>query len=485
VRQRSFGVVVCVAGEHKYKVRFENDLEKVCFSISLRVESHELGVPLMDSLHLLPAAQQEEAQGGAEDADDEEEEEENDFRDMLAGIEDGALPTDCNIEADESKYLFGHQHEFLENLSGRSSSPTNNLWFDTPTAEVATAAAAVDAAAAIGTIAPSRSDPSPIATAAATAATDAGPVENPGINTGGGADATDGASHVQKLRHWKQKIKEMQGTYVEIKSKNQMVKWTIIEDVDPPMMHGPAERSDLRIQDFDFENMPRDEVFARMFFHLMWIGIDEQVVKFKSAIDEHNESIRVSRQRIKIFSKSELIVKYAVFVAAAGFSEKGIHLFDTLADVNSFSPPPSFSNYMKFHRFKVWKQFIVKVNEDKAYERDGNPWWKFAIAIDGFNDVCLNKITTSLWDILDESMSSFRKRTTATGTLPNISFIFRKPEPLGIEFKCVPCPVIGTMKWLKMSRRARVVDVVLLVVQQASGSTPSVYRGFSPQWFSP
>jgi hypothetical protein len=31
VRQRLFGVVVCSAGEHTYKVRFENDLEKVCF----------------------------------------------------------------------------------------------------------------------------------------------------------------------------------------------------------------------------------------------------------------------------------------------------------------------------------------------------------------------------------------------------------------------------------------------------------------------
>jgi hypothetical protein len=445
-----FRVVVCAAGEHTCKVRFENDLEKVCFSTSLRVESHDLGVPLIESLPLLPAAQQENAQGSAKDTEDEDEEEENDFWDMLAGIEDGALPSDCNIEADEYEDVFGHQHEFLENLSGRSSSPTNNLWIDTPAAEVATAAA-VAAAAAIGTIVPSSdpsSDPSsPIATAAV-ATTDAGPVENPDLNTGG--YAMNGTSHVQKLRRWKQKIKEMQGTSVEIKSKNQILKWTIIEDVDPPMMHGPAERSNLGIQDFYFENMPRNEVFARMFFHLVWIGIDEQFVKLNAAINEHNESIRVSRQRIKIFSKSELIIGYALFVASARFYEKGIHLFDTEADVNSFFSPPSFSNYMKFHRFKVWKQFIVKVNEDKARERDGGPWWKFATAIDGFNDVRLNKITTSLWDILDESMSSFRPRTTATGALPNISFIFCKPDPLGTEFKCAACPVIGTMKCLEI-----------------------------------
>jgi hypothetical protein len=63
VRQRLFGVIVCAAGEHKYHVKFENDLEKVSFSTSLRVESHVIGVPLIESLPLLPAAQEEEAQG--------------------------------------------------------------------------------------------------------------------------------------------------------------------------------------------------------------------------------------------------------------------------------------------------------------------------------------------------------------------------------------------------------------------------------------
>jgi hypothetical protein len=189
VRQRLFGVVVCAAGEHKYKDRFENELEKVCSSTSLRVESHVLVVFLIESLPLLPAAQQEEAQGGAEDADDEEEEEENDFGGMLAGIEDGALPTDCNIEADEYEDLFGHQHQFLENLSGRTISSSNKLRFDTLAAEAATAADKSAAVAAIGTIATGAATgvatgvdtaaKTAVDTAAATTATDAGPVENP------------------------------------------------------------------------------------------------------------------------------------------------------------------------------------------------------------------------------------------------------------------------------------------------------------------
>jgi hypothetical protein len=58
VRQRIFGFVVCAAGEHKYKVRFENDTEKMCFSTSLRVESHYLGVTLEEVMPSLPMAQE-------------------------------------------------------------------------------------------------------------------------------------------------------------------------------------------------------------------------------------------------------------------------------------------------------------------------------------------------------------------------------------------------------------------------------------------
>eukprot|EP00957_Ditylum_brightwellii_P075139 5710163-Ditylum_brightwellii.AAC.1 len=44
-------------------------------------------------------------------------------------------------------------------------------------------------------------------------------------------------------------------------------------------------------------------------------------------------------------------------------------------------------------------------------------------------------VATSIWKTLDESMSVWRPQTTKTRHLPNISFIERKPEPLGTEFK--------------------------------------------------
>jgi hypothetical protein len=224
-----------------------------------------------------------------------------------------------------------------------------------------------------------------------------------------------------------------------------VVKWTVAEDIDPPVASGAAEHLNLGMHAFDFEDCPLDELFGCMFLELIWTDIDSQLSLFNAGILDHNNALPSCRQKIKIFTKSELILGYALFIAVAGFNEKGLHIFTSDIDNNSFYPPPGFDKHMKHHCFKVWKQFIVQVNKDSARKRDDDPWWWFASSVEGFNKVRCEKITTSLWDILDEAMSVFRPQLTATSKLPNISFILRKPDLLGSEFKCVACPVVGKM----------------------------------------
>ena len=55
----------------------------------------------------------------------------------------------------------------------------------------------------------------------------------------------------------------------------------------------------------------------------------------------------------------------------------------------------------------------------------------FSGAIEEFNEIRTTKLTCSHWISADESMCAWRPRTTALGGLPNISFVVRKPEPLG------------------------------------------------------
>jgi hypothetical protein len=85
---------------------------------------------------------------------------------------------------------------------------------------------------------------------------------------------------------------------------------------------------------------------------------------------------------------------------------------------------------MSFTRWKDFRRHFPNIfaEEDKKEE---DPWYKFSSAVDDFNDIRKSLIVDSRWTTADESMSAWRPRKTATGGLPNISFIARKPEPLG------------------------------------------------------
>ena len=47
-------------------------------------------------------------------------------------------------------------------------------------------------------------------------------------------------------------------------------------------------------------------------------------------------------------------------------------------------------------------------------------------------------------------LSFFKLRTTKTGNLPNLSYIKRKPEPLGTEFKNIVDGLTGSMLWMEI-----------------------------------
>ena len=54
--------------------------------------------------------------------------------------------------------------------------------------------------------------------------------------------------------------------------------------------------------------------------------------------------------------------------------------------------------------------------------------------------------------VLDESMSTWRPRTTKTGGLPHLTYQQRKPEPLGTEFKTTACGITGCLLNLEIMR---------------------------------
>ncbi len=85
---------------------------------------------------------------------------------------------------------------------------------------------------------------------------------------------------------------------------------------------------------------------------------------------------------------------------------------------------------MAFSRFKDFRRFLPSIYADES-KNESDPWWQFSDAVEEFNLIRATKVTSSCWISVDETMCAWRPRTTALGGLPNISFVVRKPEPLG------------------------------------------------------
>ncbi len=121
-------------------------------------------------------------------------------------------------------------------------------------------------------------------------------------------------------------------------------------------------------------------------------------------------------------------------------------------------PHPHYERYMSFCRFKEFRRALPLMWTD--YEKKStDPWYRFSSAIDDFNTIRRQRLKCSKWLSVDESMSAWRPRTTVTGGLPNLSFVARKPEPLGTEFKNSACPILGVIRHLEIQRGKKACDI--------------------------
>ena len=175
--------------------------------------------------------------------------------------------------------------------------------------------------------------------------------------------------------------------------------------------------------------------------------------KMNEAIREHN-GLPSTVRPIKVFTVHEYCTCRALMIAAVCWSEKGDALFPNGEDTDfaSLASSPNFSQYIKEFRFKEYRRFIPAAMASKDRQIAGDPWWQFSEYVDHFNETQLREVNFSLWHILDETMSALRPRKSKTGNLPNITFLLRKPEPLGTEFKDSGCSVHGGLRFLEIQR---------------------------------
>ena len=148
--------------------------------------------------------------------------------------------------------------------------------------------------------------------------------------------------------------------------------------------------------------------------------------------------------KFKPVSPHELVRFWGTIITTRQFSQRGKDLWNT--NSQGLLEPPNFGKYMKEWRFAQIRRLI----QDMLTSSPSDPWAKFRPMVASYNANRHDRLCHDGDCTFDESMSSWQPRKTKLGGLPNISFVKRKPKPLGTEFKTVCDTESGVMKYMEI-----------------------------------
>lgn len=239
-------------------------------------------------------------------------------------------------------------------------------------------------------------------------------------------------------QHATKTLTALVGDTVDVTSSGRTVTWTVIEasseDTFGIKLDGPAEVPE-RTTGFDvfkdFAFNPKSATCFLEIFERLWPGDMAAQVALMN-----EQGMKNTRAWIDI-TVYEFLIFLGLLLDATGYGESATSLWDTEAQRSrqqSNKPAPDFGRFMLKLRFNQIRKYAHYGFADLvAAERD--PWEMFRPAVRAFNANRLRTVNVSGIIVGDESMSSWKPQSSAYGGLPNISFVIRKPRPLGTELK--------------------------------------------------
>ena len=241
-------------------------------------------------------------------------------------------------------------------------------------------------------------------------------------------------------------IRDISRTYV----------WEVLADV-PECIDVPKAYEHCGVVGFDFDTFKsKDNQTYRELFEHLWPGDWKQQLKnLNQEVKKRNRISGGRGRKMKEVSKKEWWKFIGILIFGGAVGEGGEILWEKENSEGMRQPynigDPK-KEIMSLFRFKEIKAEFPKAFWDLEAKMRGDPWHQILLLLDGFNDNRANKVASSITKVLDESMSAWKPRTTKTGGLPVLTFVKRKPEPLGTEFKCVADAETGIMLFLEVQR---------------------------------
>lgn len=223
--------------------------------------------------------------------------------------------------------------------------------------------------------------------------------------------------------------------------------WTVVDSTKEedlfPELRGPLGVKDPVVSDvchgISYHGAPGDKL--KLLLHL-WPGdYDQGFIQVRDAHKKHFP-------RAKLLQRREWMVFKGLIIGAVQFLQRGKALWRK-DDYVGLRGHPNFAQYMSEGRFDQIKKVANYCFADLS-RRSSDAWWPIRGGVDGFNQNRQRTVTKSRALCIDESMSGYQPRASKLGGLPHLSFIKRKPRPLGTEFKCAADGASGVMLWLEI-----------------------------------
>jgi hypothetical protein len=249
--------------------------------------------------------------------------------------------------------------------------------------------------------------------------------------------------------------------------------WKLVSDSEPDQAMATEEYVDgTGFVGFNFTDEFReapDEAYNFPYltlFQKMWPG------DWRQQLRQHNVKIGADNsmgiaaakknfKKVNLVTENEWWVFLGVLVSAGPHGKGGVKLWEKRREgrgmTHTINYGPDGDDIMAYYRFNEIKAVFPWAFQDKSKEpsldEEGNavledgkdPWHMIMLMVDGYNKNRHEWVAASVRKVLDESMSAWCPQTTKTGGLPHLSFILRKPEPLGTEFKVIACAVTGML----------------------------------------
>ena len=224
---------------------------------------------------------------------------------------------------------------------------------------------------------------------------------------------------------YKEQRAALQGKIVPVNyaKEKTVVNWVVFDAEDQVLECNKMQDESIGLTHFNFR---RHEVrdnkgrlsrvnTMQLLYTLCWPGnIKHQLLKLNGRIEKDNEGRR--KGKIQLISLREFTTFLGVLVVACLEGKKGSDLWLGSSDNGEgYRSQVDMSRWMTKSRHSVIRKYFSYIFADEGIkERD--PWWMVSQGIAAFNHNRKTVVCPCDRLVLDESMSAYRPRTTATGT---------------------------------------------------------------------